>query len=464
LIFAAQVFAEERIRVEVNGHEVQFTDTEPVIINGRTMVPLRGVFEQTGFTVDWDTETSAALLYREGISISVTIGDTFITVNNERIYPDVPPQIINSRFMLPLRTVSEATGDYVDWDEETSTAKITTVTVSESVRNELTAWITATASIINFENHENPRLFDLPADDALAEISASILRNSWNANDKNGLLRAIRSLYSGHNANFMQMHDVFIRAVNEFGMDLFLEVFIEEEREAAEAMGIEDVAAFPLHTLELGEKWGERGILAWDMFRIGTLVSWGYAAGYINRNEALMLIEPAANVLKINFSSWEEAAENYIDGFNWWSRGLNPETAESRLHSFKYVIPDMVSGIYDDTLFAEPPIVNLQRTVFPTQESIVGEFVIGGDSVTTAYNFNADGTFSLSVNNMLEFSGNYSFLGKGKTQLDYQYLDTGDGPMPFSSSEIHHFFLSADGNYLIDIETTGWESSFFSRV
>ena len=42
------------IRVLIDGVEAKFTDQQPVIVNGRTLVPVRGVFETLGFEVDWD--------------------------------------------------------------------------------------------------------------------------------------------------------------------------------------------------------------------------------------------------------------------------------------------------------------------------------------------------------------------------------------------------------------------------
>jgi hypothetical protein len=54
------------------------------------------------------------------------MGDTYFTVDGKEITPEVPQQIIDSRFMLPLRAVSEAIGANVEWDSETKTAVITT--------------------------------------------------------------------------------------------------------------------------------------------------------------------------------------------------------------------------------------------------------------------------------------------------------------------------------------------------
>jgi hypothetical protein len=344
------------------------------------MVPLRGVFEQMGFTVNWDAGTSTATMQREGTTISITIGNSFITVNNQQIHPDVPPQLINGRFMLPLRTISEATGDTIDWDGATSTARITTAFApvapapqAHDARAEITSWITATASIINFENNRNPRLFDLPPGNcpcesggSMADCASRILRSGWGVNNANDLRRQVQSLLiNGHNSAFWDAWEDFDESIKLLGLDEFLRRFVAREGAAAAALGVDDPTEFPLHTLELAEKWGDRGIVAWDLFRIGTLVSWGHAAGYIDREEALTLMEPAVNLLKFYFSSWEEAAENYLDGHQWWSRGSDPLTADSRWHNFNNAIPERIPGIYNDSLFNNPPTENFERTTFP---------------------------------------------------------------------------------------------------
>ena len=102
--------------VTVDGVPVQFTDVRPTIVEERTLVPMREVFEAMGFTVYWDDDTSTATLTKAGYNVTATIGDEFITVNGQRRYGDVPPQIINDRFMLPVRLVAEGTGADVDWD------------------------------------------------------------------------------------------------------------------------------------------------------------------------------------------------------------------------------------------------------------------------------------------------------------------------------------------------------------
>ena len=124
------------IRVVVNEQEIHFPDQAPVIIDGRTLVPVRGVFEALGWSVEWHYETSSVLMSdsNEFFNIAIEIGaDTFsVGVFNPDMpwghaaigVLDVPAQIIGGRTMLPLRAVLESVGYSLDWDETTSTVYI----------------------------------------------------------------------------------------------------------------------------------------------------------------------------------------------------------------------------------------------------------------------------------------------------------------------------------------------------
>ena len=73
-------------------------------------------------------------------------------------------------------------------------------------------------------------------------------------------------------------------------------------------------------TKALSKKWGEAGIRAWDLCRAAALVQWGYTAGYVTYNEAMELLEPAAEELAEKFQSWDEVYENFLEGYYWCIR------------------------------------------------------------------------------------------------------------------------------------------------
>lgn len=123
LMSAAPVYADDTVNVSVNGTPVTFADSGAVIIDSRTMIPLRGVFEQLGYTVSWDGATKTATLAGKDI-IRITAGSNVFYAGDDREYSEVPAQIINGRLYLPLRAVGEAADMDVRWDSVTKTAYI----------------------------------------------------------------------------------------------------------------------------------------------------------------------------------------------------------------------------------------------------------------------------------------------------------------------------------------------------
>lgn len=109
------------ISVNLDGENIEFSAQSPVIIEGRTLIPLRGVFEKLGYEIGWDGDTKTATFVKELTIVKVTENAHQLTVGGKAFELDVPAQIINGSMMLPLRAVGEATGLYVDWDSETKT-------------------------------------------------------------------------------------------------------------------------------------------------------------------------------------------------------------------------------------------------------------------------------------------------------------------------------------------------------
>ena len=112
------------VNVTINSQRVNFTDQAPTIIDGRTLVPVRGVFEMLGFDVDWDAAAQQVTLTRATDVVIITIGSAVFTANGTNHTLDVPAQIIGGRTMLPIRAVLESVGYYVGWDEATGTVMI----------------------------------------------------------------------------------------------------------------------------------------------------------------------------------------------------------------------------------------------------------------------------------------------------------------------------------------------------
>ncbi len=120
-MLASPAMADEGVKVYSNGNLVA---DKGIILEGRTLVPVRGVFEYMGYTVDWDADTKTATLKNDKNTVVIKDGETDFTVNGKAVTPDVGAQIIEGRFMLPLRAVGEAVDARVRWYEENKSAWI----------------------------------------------------------------------------------------------------------------------------------------------------------------------------------------------------------------------------------------------------------------------------------------------------------------------------------------------------
>ena len=117
------VVAEKSITVLVNGIELQF-DQPPIIQDGRTLVPLRAIFEALGAVVSWDGATGTATAARNDTIISIQIGTNEMYKNGAAVLVDVPAQIFNGRTLVPARVIAESFGATVAWDAQTKTVSI----------------------------------------------------------------------------------------------------------------------------------------------------------------------------------------------------------------------------------------------------------------------------------------------------------------------------------------------------
>ncbi|HEX6988348.1 MAG TPA: copper amine oxidase N-terminal domain-containing protein, partial [Bacillota bacterium] len=94
------------------------------IIGGRTMLPMRVIFDALGATVAWDQATQTATAERGGRTVRLTVGDRTAQVGGTWVTLDVPPVLVGGRILVPLRFVSEAFGAHVQWDPASRTVTI----------------------------------------------------------------------------------------------------------------------------------------------------------------------------------------------------------------------------------------------------------------------------------------------------------------------------------------------------
>lgn len=116
--------AEDGITVKIGGEIMEFSDQGPVIINDRTLVPMRAIFEKMGAVIDWQEDTQTVIAQKGDIAITIQLGSTTAIKNGKNITMDVPAQVINNRTMVPLRFVGESLGASVEWIAATETVEI----------------------------------------------------------------------------------------------------------------------------------------------------------------------------------------------------------------------------------------------------------------------------------------------------------------------------------------------------
>ena len=125
------------INVSLNGNIVSFPNQQPVVVEGRTLIPLRGVFDNMGYSIDWDGETKTVTLKKNSDTLKIAIGQASIDVNGSSTAIDVPAQIINGSTMLPLRAIATATGAEVLWDADSKTATILDDNMAKNMPDEV---------------------------------------------------------------------------------------------------------------------------------------------------------------------------------------------------------------------------------------------------------------------------------------------------------------------------------------
>ena len=111
------------ITVILNGKQLEF-DVEPTLINSRTMVPMRVIFEALGAKVDWDGATQTAIGVTKNTTIKITIGKDYLLKNDNIVVLDSPAVVISGRTLVPVRAIAESLDCKVEWYGETQVVEI----------------------------------------------------------------------------------------------------------------------------------------------------------------------------------------------------------------------------------------------------------------------------------------------------------------------------------------------------
>jgi hypothetical protein len=116
--------AKELPKILINGINYDMGH-EPVIDKGRTLVPLRGVFEALGAEVEWNQFEQSIKATRGTTTIQLTVNKTAATINESKVELDVPARNLSGATMVPLRFAAESLGAYCWYNPKQNLINIT---------------------------------------------------------------------------------------------------------------------------------------------------------------------------------------------------------------------------------------------------------------------------------------------------------------------------------------------------
>jgi len=168
--------AEQEITVVIDGRTQTYTQA-PVIKNGTTLVPLRGIFEALGATVTYDSATKKIVGKKADIEVVLVLGQKKATVNGKTVELAQAAQVMNGSTMVPLRFIGQSLGADVEWEGATKTIWIYSFKINEA---DLDAILTLLDKVIETSNNEDVdgyvALFD-PNIQGLDQVKEQVKKN-----------------------------------------------------------------------------------------------------------------------------------------------------------------------------------------------------------------------------------------------------------------------------------------------
>lgn len=117
------IYPADDVTIMVLGSKLT-TDTAPVIVNDRVLVPFRAIFEAMGAEVEWNEATRTVKATKGVYSVELIIDASTGILNGSFTMLDTPAIIVNDRTMVPVRVCGEGLNANVDWEAETRTVII----------------------------------------------------------------------------------------------------------------------------------------------------------------------------------------------------------------------------------------------------------------------------------------------------------------------------------------------------
>lgn len=114
------------IKILINNNLLDSINS-PIIINGSAMLPLRDISEALNANVSWNAASKTAVIFKDNVTVSITIGNDFMLVDNKSVPLPQSARIIDNVAYVPLRSLATALNCVINWDNTNKVVNITSL-------------------------------------------------------------------------------------------------------------------------------------------------------------------------------------------------------------------------------------------------------------------------------------------------------------------------------------------------
>ena len=114
------------IKVTVDEEVIKFPDTQPMMVASSILVPMRGVFERMGASLTWDQAKQMVTADRGDHHVVLIMGKNTAEVDGSAVPMAQPAIVVQGRTMVPLRFLGQSLGLHVDWHAADRTVALST--------------------------------------------------------------------------------------------------------------------------------------------------------------------------------------------------------------------------------------------------------------------------------------------------------------------------------------------------
>lgn len=169
------------VSITINGSPANF-ESHAFILNNRTYVPMRGLFENIGAKVTWDNTSKSATAILDNTSVSFTIDSNTVTKDGKSYWSDSQIKLIDGKTYVPIRIILELFGFNVNWNDKDNSVDISTPENSVQQQNPSNeSYELKVLELVNIERGKNG-LSPLSINN---DLSAVARMHSKDMNDRN---------------------------------------------------------------------------------------------------------------------------------------------------------------------------------------------------------------------------------------------------------------------------------------